>query len=81
MNIVIFVSWQSVDYQIFKNYIQMKVKYDIETDILYIKLSEKPIIDSDEDKPGLILDFSEDGSLIGIDISGAAGEYSFAMAA
>lgn len=74
----------------------MKVKYDIETDILYIKLSEKPIVDSDEDKPGLILDFSEDGSLVGIeivnasknidnlnkiDISGAAGEYSFAMAA
>jgi uncharacterized protein YuzE len=74
----------------------MKLKYDIETDILYIKFSDKVIVDSDEDKPGVILDFSEDGTLVGIeilnasksidnlnkvDISGAVGDYSFAMAA
>ena len=29
----------------------MKVKYDKEVDILYIKLNDKPIKESDEDKP------------------------------
>ncbi|MBC7510078.1 MAG: DUF2283 domain-containing protein, partial [Ferruginibacter sp.] len=43
----------------------MKVKYDKEVDILYIKLNDKPIKESDEDKPGIILDYAEDGSIVG----------------
>ncbi len=46
----------------------MKVKYDQETDILYIRLNEAPIQESDEDKPGVILDYAADGSLVGIEI-------------
>ena len=50
----------------------MKVKYDKEVDILYIKLNEKRIIESDEDKPGIILDYAEDGSVVGIEILNAS---------
>ena len=50
----------------------MKVKYDKEVDILYILFSEKAIYDSDEGKPGIILDYSEDGDIIGIEILNAS---------
>ena len=35
----------------------MKVKYDKEVDILYIKINDKPIDESEEGKPGIILDY------------------------
>lgn len=46
----------------------MKVKYDREVDILYIKLTDQPIKESDEGKPGIISDYAEDGSIVGIEI-------------
>ncbi len=50
----------------------MKVKYDKEVDILYIKLSNLPIKESDEDKPGVILDYAADGSIVGLEILNAS---------
>ena len=50
----------------------MKVKYDKEVDILYIKLSDLPIKESDEDKPGVILDYAADGSIVGLEILNAS---------
>jgi len=50
----------------------MKVKYDKETDILYIKLSEEKIEESDQDKKGFILDYSKSGNLVGIEILNAS---------
>ncbi len=50
----------------------MKVRYDRETDILYIKLSDSIVIESDESKKGIILDFSEDNQLVGIEILNAS---------
>ena len=50
----------------------MKVKYDKETDILYIKLSDLKIDESDEDKKGVILDYSIDGQLVGIEVLNAS---------
>jgi uncharacterized protein YuzE len=50
----------------------MKVKYDKETDILYIKLSDLKIDESDEDKKGIILDYSIDGQLVGIEVLNAS---------
>ena len=46
----------------------MKVKYDKETDILYIRLSDLAIAESDEDKKGVILDYTADGQLVGIEV-------------
>ncbi len=50
----------------------MKVKYDKEVDIIYIKFSEQPVNESDEDKPGIILDYAADGSIVGIEILNAS---------
>ena len=50
----------------------MKVKYDKETDIIYITFSEEKIKESDEDKPGIILDYSANGNIVGIEIFDAS---------
>ncbi len=50
----------------------MKVKYDKEVDILYIKLTDVQISESDEEKPGIILDYAADGSVVGIEILNAS---------
>jgi uncharacterized protein YuzE len=50
----------------------MKVKYNKETDILYIKLSDESIEESDQDRKGIILDYSKSGNLVGIEILNAS---------
>ncbi|MDZ7742732.1 MAG: DUF2283 domain-containing protein [Bacteroidota bacterium] len=35
----------------------MKIKYDKESDIVYIKFSNSEIIESDENKPGIIIHY------------------------
>lgn len=50
----------------------MKFKYYAETDSLYIDLSEKTSVDSNEVAPGVVLDFDAEGNLVGIDIDHAS---------
>ena len=50
----------------------MKFHYYSETGSLYIDLSEKPSVDSREVAPGVVLDFSSNGELVGIDIDHAS---------
>ncbi|MBD2242351.1 DUF2283 domain-containing protein [Nostoc sp. FACHB-888] len=50
----------------------MKINYDPEVDILRIILSDVPIEDSDEEKLGVILDYDEDGNIIGLEILDAS---------
>lgn len=50
----------------------MKVNYYPETDSLYIALSSKPSVDSREVSAGVVLDYDEDGNLVGIDIDQAS---------
>jgi uncharacterized protein YuzE len=50
----------------------MKIKYDKETDILYITFSSLPIAESDQEKPGIILDYSDKGEIVGIEILNAS---------
>jgi uncharacterized protein YuzE len=50
----------------------MKVKYDKETDILYIRLSDAVIDESDEDKDGVILDYAANGQLVAIEVLNAS---------
>ncbi|MEH1787472.1 DUF2283 domain-containing protein [Nostoc sp.] len=50
----------------------MKITYDPEVDILRIILSDVPIEDSDEEKPGVILDYDEDGNIIALEILDAS---------
>ncbi|GHT21457.1 hypothetical protein FACS189464_0660 [Bacteroidia bacterium] len=46
----------------------MKVKYDKIQDILYISFSDEAIFESDEDKKGIILDYSSSGNIVGIEM-------------
>jgi uncharacterized protein YuzE len=50
----------------------MKVTYDAEVDILRILFSNTPIEESDEDKPGVILDYDKDGNIVGLEILDAS---------
>lgn len=50
----------------------MKFHYDQETDSLYIELSQKPGVDSDEVEDGIVLDFDENRHLVGIDVQHAS---------
>ena len=50
----------------------MKFHYYPETDSLYIDLAERPSVESEEIRPGIVLDFDGDGKLVGIDIDRAS---------
>jgi len=46
----------------------MRLKVDKESDTLYFRLDETPIVESEEIRPGLILDFDAQGRIVGIEI-------------
>ena len=50
----------------------MKIKYDQEVDVLLIQLSDSKVYESDESKPGVILDYDEEGNIIKIEILDAS---------
>ncbi|MEB3757342.1 MAG: DUF2283 domain-containing protein [Desulfurococcales archaeon] len=47
---------------------EFKVKYDRTADALYIRFKEDKIVDSDEPSPGIIVDYNENGEIVGIEI-------------
>ena len=50
----------------------MRIKYDKDTDIVYIRFSSLEIVESDQEKPGIILDYAEGGEIVGIEILNAS---------
>ncbi|MCX6344938.1 MAG: DUF2283 domain-containing protein [Armatimonadetes bacterium] len=50
----------------------MKCQYYPETDSLYIDLVDRPSAESQEVRPGVVLDFDADGKIVGIDIDNAS---------
>jgi uncharacterized protein YuzE len=50
----------------------MKVTYNPQVDFVHILFSNTPIEESDEDKPGVILDYDKDGNIVGMEILDAS---------
>jgi uncharacterized protein YuzE len=50
----------------------MKVTYDSEVDILRILFRDAPVEESDEDKPGVILDYDKEGNIVGLEVLNAS---------
>lgn len=51
----------------------MKVSYDEKTDTLSVILRDNtPVAESDEDKPGIILDYDAAGNLVSLEIMDAS---------
>jgi uncharacterized protein YuzE len=50
----------------------MKAVYDSKTDTLMLELKSDPVVESDEDKPGIILDYDALGNIVSIEILDAS---------
>jgi uncharacterized protein YuzE len=50
----------------------MKLNYYVDTDSLYIDLSEQPSVESREISEGVVVDYDANGNLVGIDIDNAS---------
>ncbi len=49
-----------------------KIKYDAQVDILRIRLSDKQIEESEEIEPGIIVDYDEQGRIVGLELLDAS---------
>jgi uncharacterized protein YuzE len=46
----------------------MRMRYSQEADAIYIRLKENKIVNSDEISDGVIVDYDENGNVVGIEI-------------
>lgn len=50
----------------------MKIVYDAETDTRTVQLKDVAVAESDEDKPGVIIDFHADGDIVSFEVLDAS---------
>jgi uncharacterized protein YuzE len=46
----------------------MKVHFDEKIDALYFRLDDSKIVDSEEVKPGIVLDYNDKNQVVGVEI-------------
>ena len=46
----------------------MRLKIDKENDTLYLRFDENTIVESEEVQPRIVLDFDENGKVVGIEV-------------
>lgn len=51
----------------------MRIKVDKENDALYFRLDETKIVESEEVRPGVILDYNDKDQVIGVEFLGISG--------
>ena len=57
----------------------MRLKVDHKNDALYFRLDESAIVESEEVKPGVILDYDKDDNVVGIEMLGLSNRVSLDM--
>lgn len=50
----------------------MRVNYDPETDTLTVVFRDVPVSESDEEKPGIVLDYDDSGEIVSVEILDAS---------
>ena len=50
----------------------MRIKHDKQNDALYFRLDEKRIVESEEVRPGVILDYDENDRVVGVEFLGVS---------
>jgi uncharacterized protein YuzE len=50
----------------------VKVKYDPHVDVLRIRFASTPIEESEQVEPGIIVDYDEQGNVVGVEILDAS---------
>ncbi|MCJ7796533.1 MAG: DUF2283 domain-containing protein [Thermoleophilia bacterium] len=50
----------------------MRVRFDEQADALYVRRGDSSIVESEELRPGLIVDLDERGEVVGLEILGVA---------
>lgn len=48
----------------------MRIKVDRESDALYFRLDESKIVESEEVRPGVVLDYDENDQVVGVELLG-----------
>ena len=48
----------------------MKMRYDEKTDAFYLRLDDSKIVESEEVRPGIVLDFNSSKEVVGIELLG-----------
>jgi len=51
----------------------MRIRVDKESDTLYFRLDENKIVESEEVRPGVILDYDENDRVVGVEFLGISG--------
>jgi uncharacterized protein YuzE len=46
----------------------MKITYDKSADAMYLRLSDNDVLISEQNSPGVIIDFDVEGNIVGIEI-------------
>ena len=50
----------------------MKLHLDEKADALYLRFNEDAIVESEEVRPGIVLDYDKDGQVVGVEVLGVS---------